>query len=137
MAQEEEFRADPDTVFQACINAVAYMEWTLQSRDRDQLILDIKTPFTMKKFSRTFQDRIDVEVSPLDDGSVVWVDSNPRFQLWNWGKDGRNENKYLDEVAREVRTITPQRRHSRGGRRTATDRRGDPPRRSDGRRGRD
>jgi hypothetical protein len=132
MAQEEEFRADPDTVFQACINAVAYTNWAIQSRDGDQLILDVKTPFTMKEYSPTFQDRIDVEVIPLDDGATVWVDSNPRFQLWNWGKDKRNENKFLDEVAREVRTIARRRGPPRGERRTADDHRGDTTRRSDG-----
>jgi len=109
MPSERAYWSAPQTSFQACINAIAYLDWSIDWRDESQYTMHIKTPFTTKKFRPSFQDTIDVEVYADGDGSVVWVDSNPRFQLWNWGQDARNESTFLDEVSREIQRIGAQR----------------------------
>ncbi len=106
MGHEQRYDHPPETLFGACINAVAYLPWTIDERDESNLRIEIKTPFTVKKTMPSFQDVITVEVIPDGESSIVWAHSYPRFQVWNWGKDGRNERGYLDEVSREVVRLT-------------------------------
>lgn len=108
MAREVAYHRSPETVFQACINAIAYLEWAIQERDESLLRIKIRTPFTVKKTRPSFQDEIDVEIIVKEDRSIVWVDSNPRFQIWNWWKDKRNEKAFIEEVSREIERITTQ-----------------------------
>lgn len=109
MAREAYYHHPPQLVFQACINAVAYVEWSIRWRNEEELAMHIKTPFTLKSTSPTMQDSIDVELTPEGNRTRVWVDSNPRFQLWNWGQDSRNEQTFLEEVSREVERISANR----------------------------
>lgn len=106
MAREQSYECPPETAFRACITAVAYLPWAIDERDESTLRMTIRTPFTIKKTKPSFQDVVTAEVIPKDGRSIVWVDSYPRFQVWNWGKDARNERAFLEAVTREVERAT-------------------------------
>jgi len=89
---ERLYKNNFDTVFESSVAALKLLKWSVSDANKKQGVISASTRLSIWSWGENFTIRI----QEIDDMVAVHVKSSAKAQLYTWGKNERNEQKFLD-----------------------------------------
>lgn len=91
---EGEYDAPVEGVFLACRRALRHLRWDVEEYDEHEGYIRAKTGASL----RSWGERVEISIWERDDSTTVRAESRPSGQLFDWGKDDENVERFFDEL---------------------------------------
>jgi len=87
-----------DEIFEASLSTVKKLGWKVTSQNREKGEIKAKTGTTL----RSWGENVTIDVTQETTGSTISVMSNAHSQLFDWGKDEKNEECFYKELQKII-----------------------------------
>jgi len=92
------FERPLSSVFEACLEALGTLGWTLRHGDETRGTIDATTAATILSWG----ENVHIELKKSGGGTDMTFISQPAMQLFDWGKSSENVSRFLKELNKLV-----------------------------------
>lgn len=80
------------------MDTVERLEWKLISENRETGTIEVKTEMSL----RSWGEEVLIQVAKEKEGNIITVASGVSSQIFDWGKNKENEEKFHKEMSRVI-----------------------------------